>query len=538
MRRKFNHFLSRFWTVTPKDVSIVAALVFSQIFYYVITVVSAMMISILLDWVIPDFSYSKMGIWIVMSTGFFLLERIMEGTLVGYLYFKYEILLTVRKNLDVMSHIIRKPVYETNRYNEGYLFNLFLSDSSEVVSVSVQMLVQIISIVLSLTITLACLWFISPVMCLIEALLIPVYIFLSVSHRKKLEEVQSELRNSRDQLHSTILNMLKNKKAIKLAKQDAYFEEELTRSRAPFIKWSLAYWKNFFFAEELPLVAVSLGNILLLSVGTFQYIHQDLSLGMLVFSGTVSSLVAEQVKALLTRFLRRIAAVQSFERVDHFYEKTAPETIAADFQGNEIHLTDTDLSIDGKLLYHIPEFHTGTSGLVMIQGANGTGKSTLFNWLLGIVEPTAGVSASPEHIRLPKDLFDRTNYLSSPDILLETTVRDNICLGREDLPRLKEITDMLGIDFLDKTVSIHPVNLSFGEQQKIFLARVLCGSGSILILDEPTTNLDLDTRQRLTSYLRQEKERRLIFLISHDEELEAIADQIYQIENQLLTSRK
>lgn len=158
----------------------------------------------------------------------------------------------------------------------------------------------------------------------------------------------------------------------------------------------------------------------------------------------------------------------------------------------------------------------------------------MLNWMLEVTPPDTVQIGIDSKIRLPEKLFEKTAYLSSPDILFNGTVLDNILLGETKTAKTDEIMEMLGIDFTEKQVSTRPVNLSFGEQQKVFLARVLNRSSDYFILDEPTTNLDLATKQRLADYLRRLAEEKVIILIGHEKELQTIADKIYRIEEREL----
>lgn len=260
-----------------------------------------------------------------------------------------------------------------------------------------------------------------------------------------------------------------------------------------------------------------------------------LSLGMLVWVGTIGSLISEELKDLCTRFLRRMANGVSYDRVDEFDAATTTKAIGQyETDAQTISLEEIGIQIGGKFLYHIPEFATENTGIILLEGANGSGKSTLLNWMLEVAPPDIVQTGADSKIRFPERLFEKTSYLSSPDILFNGTVLDNILLGETKTAKTDEIMEMLGIDFTEKQVSTRPVNLSFGEQQKVFLARVLNRSSDYFILDEPTTNLDLATKQRLADYLRRLAEEKVIILIGHEKELQTIADKIYRIEEREL----
>ena len=99
--------------------------------------------------------------------------------------------------------------------------------------------------------------------------------------------------------------------------------------------------------------------------------------------------------------------------------------------------------------------------------------------------------------------------------------------------RAKEI---LQIDFEDKIIDDSVNNLSFGEQQKVNLLRVLSSDSDIILLDEPFTNLDKDTINNLTGYLKELKEKKTIVAIMHSDQLDRYADQFIEISNGRLTA--
>lgn len=83
-------------------------------------------------------------------------------------------------------------------------------------------------------------------------------------------------------------------------------------------------------------------------------------------------------------------------------------------------------------------------------------------------------------------------------------------------------------------VKTNPSNLSLGEEQKIFLIRTFIKEGDVIFLDEPSSNLDNESKIILKDFLEEEKKKKIIFLIAHDTLYENIADKIYLIEDKKL----
>ena len=93
---------------------------------------------------------------------------------------------------------------------------------------------------------------------------------------------------------------------------------------------------------------------------------------------------------------------------------------------------------------------------------------------------------------------------------------------------------LLGIDFEDKLINSNPINLSYGQQQKLNLLRVLSTESKYVILDEPMSNLDTKTQKNLKNYLVSLKGEKTIVLIMHDDQMDEFADKILRINDKSL----
>lgn len=536
MVAKWHDFIERFWVVDKRNIGIVCGLSLMQVAACILCIAETAMLSLLIDYILPDFSINKLAVWFGVSIAVVLGNRIFDGLFQGYLYFKYEILLTKNAIEKVLSQIMKKEIYEVDRYNEGYLMNLTFNDAVTMVSVSVQLLIQIPSTTVSICLTLLLLWQIAPLLCVVEIILIPMYIFSSLFFRKKLEQLQVKQREKKDILDSGILNILNHVKAVKLTGKSQYFLDYVSRIYVPYIEHVLKYWSQYFWAKELPGFIVKMGNVIMLVCGVVLYLRNDISLGILVLAGNIGSILLGQVNELLARILRRVANGESFSRIDGF--SLQREDIGIEKyetkESEHIVIKNADMYMEKNSLYHISEFRAGEPGIIMIKGANGTGKSTLLNWITKVISCENMQTASHSTIQIPQSLLADIVYLSSPNILIEETVRENILLGSGQTDIDSRLKEVLRIDFMEKMVTIKPVNLSFGEQQKIYLARVLNGDSHYILLDEPTTNLDIETKKRLIQYLCNLSKEKCIILIGHEEELEEKATKIYCISNDVL----
>jgi iron complex transport system ATP-binding protein len=164
-----------------------------------------------------------------------------------------------------------------------------------------------------------------------------------------------------------------------------------------------------------------------------------------------------------------------------------------------------------------------------ILGNNGAGKSTLLKCILGILRPRAGVVflAGADTSRLSRmDLARRMGYVAQRDGEGgRLTVFDAVLMGRRPhigwaagARDLKVVEEVIGELNLGHLALRHLDELSGGELQKVMIARALAQEPGIMLLDEPTSNLDLRNQLEVMEILRRAVEERDIaaLLAIHD----------------------
>lgn len=199
--------------------------------------------------------------------------------------------------------------------------------------------------------------------------------------------------------------------------------------------------------------------------------------------------------------------------------------------GEEQILSDVSLSV--------------TKGEILgIHGRSGSGKSTLLKLLMRFYDPKSG-SIKINGETLPdintRSLRDNMAYITQQTYIFNETIEENIRLARRDAT-LEEIMEAA------KKASIHDFilslpegyqtkmtelggNLSDGEKQRIGIARAFLHNAPIILLDEPTSNLDSLNEAMILKSLLNVKAEKLIILVSHRQSTMAICDQVIGIEN-------
>ena len=181
-------------------------------------------------------------------------------------------------------------------------------------------------------------------------------------------------------------------------------------------------------------------------------------------------------------------------------------------------------------------FRAGSA--VGLLGANGAGKSTLLKLAVGALEPQAGeilVNGKPLSAFEPSALRRRIGIVFQDNLIVTGTVRDNITL-RDPAFSEKDVDAALALSGFDAVVRRLPFgldtrignlcrrSLSGGERQRLAIARAIIRNPLILVLDEATNHLDVESRKTFAGLVARLRPGRLILLAGHDAETDRLCD--------------
>ena len=180
--------------------------------------------------------------------------------------------------------------------------------------------------------------------------------------------------------------------------------------------------------------------------------------------------------------------------------------------------------------------------VLALAGPSGSGKSTLLGVLLGLVEPNAGSVRVGDVDLAELDIAAwraRLAWVPQRPHLFAASVRDNVRLGRPDASndQVRHAIDAAGLSDaidglpqgLDTRLGDRGAGLSAGERQRVALARAFLRDAPLLLLDEPTANLDGRTEDEVLDAVRRLSRGRTVVLVAHRPALLAIADRVMQL---------
>ncbi|HXT71688.1 MAG TPA: ABC transporter ATP-binding protein [Vicinamibacterales bacterium] len=207
----------------------------------------------------------------------------------------------------------------------------------------------------------------------------------------------------------------------------------------------------------------------------------------------------------------------------------------------------------GKLAVDSLSFTARRGESIAIVGTNGSGKSTLIRLLSRLAVPTSGrilINGQDASKFSGRSLQREISVMFQDHVRYSMTMRDNIGVG--DVQRLidedavKRAAQDSGVaDFMkdweagyDTTLGqLFPQSkeLSWGQWQRVALARLYFKRCSMYLLDEPTASLDIEAERRTAQYLRARSRDHIVIVVTHNPELIALVDKVLPLTNGRLT---
>lgn len=347
------------------------------------------------------------------------------------------------------------------------------------------------------------------------------------------------------------LDSIKGIKEIVLNNAGESRKAEVDRRSDVLLEETRKMKKDITRAAAATELTVSLAIIAALAVGVLLVGCGMLSVGRMIIGvtavlGSFGPVIA--ISALPGNLTQTFA---SGDRVLNLLsEKPAVEPVenGEEFTFDNLNVSELSFSYDGKnpVLSDIC-MHAGKGEIIGIVGESGCGKSTFLKLLLRFWQKNRGTIAynGTDIDRIDgASLLDNVTMVSQTTYLFDESIEDNLRIAKPEATQqeIEEACRMASIhDFVmslpegyKTRVGALGDNLSAGEKQRLGLARAFLRGSSLILLDEPTSNVDSINEGIILKALREQKRSRSIILVSHRESTMAVADRVYRVEKGIM----
>ena len=368
----------------------------------------------------------------------------------------------------------------------------------------------------------------------------------------KLKESGVKYRAEFASFSAYFLDSIKGIKDIVLNNAGEEREKEVNKRSDGLLKETKKMKHNITRAGSAIELTVSVFVLITLAVGILLVRSDVLSLGRMiigmvtVFSSFGPVIAVGSLPGNLTQ------TFASGDRVLNLLaEKPAVEAVTngKDFDYENLDVKDLSFSYDGQteVLKDI-KMHAEKGEIIGIVGESGCGKSTSLKLLLRFWERSGG-EINYDDIDIDQintdSLLKNVTMVSQSTYLFEETIEDNLRIAKPDATQeeIENACKMASVhDFImtlpdgyKTQVGALGDNLSAGEKQRIGLARAFLRGSELILLDEPTSNVDSINEGIILKALKEQKNKKSIILVSHRESTMAIADRIYQVAGGVMT---
>ena len=336
--------------------------------------------------------------------------------------------------------------------------------------------------------------------------------------QKQTKEATSNLSAANEEFTTTVQNLFKGFEVFYTSNAVGQFVKRIKVASDALSEVKVSYRKKFSFVQ----LCISLLNF----IGK---ISVDVVAGIMVFAGMISvgaftaaGSLTFNCFASLEQVVQQLVQLKSIHvYFDKFNSLEADSNLQPDNSSLQqtLSLRDVTVSVNGHVIVQPVTFTIEKGKKYALLGDSGTGKSTLLNFLAGRNHEFTGEvildgkSLSKEQI---VQLRNITAYNPQKNHIFNATVKDNITLW-EDSP-FEEESRQMGLDQFtnaQEVVSEHGTKLSGGQRQRLALARTLLESDKVLLLDESTANLDLESARSIEVQLLQNPNLTLVIVTHH-----------------------
>lgn len=362
---------------------------------------------------------------------------------------------------------------------------------------------------------------------------LPFCLFTTYLQSKYVKPRFHECRQSFSSLNAFVQENISGNRVVKAFAKEEYEKEKFEKENDKYREAELgaaSIWCRFVPIFEL---LSNLLMVVLILYGGYQVICGEMTLGNLVTVNGYLWMLSNPLRFAgwwvndVQRFITSVEKIYDTYSKEPDVKKPKKGIKRKEMQGN-IEFRNVSYEVEGEDIIHNISFSVEKGQTVGILGSTGAGKSTIMNLLCRFYDVTEG-EVLVDGINVKNwdlhDLRDNIGMAMQDVFLFSDTIEGNIAYGKPDctFEEVKEAAVMSDANLFIKAmpdgyqtiVGERGVGLSGGQKQRISLARALLKKPSILILDDTTSAVDMETESYIQEQLKKLGRKHTVFVIAY-----------------------
>ncbi|BAN25159.1 ABC bacteriocin/lantibiotic exporter fused ATPase inner membrane and peptidase subunits [Caballeronia insecticola] len=506
--------------------------------------------NLVLDYVVAADNRNLLNTLVITFASIFLLGALSEYVQKYLTELLYN-LTQINSTAGLVGHLLRNPMSWFEKRHVGDVFARVKSQDE----ISIFATRTAVSLYIDLTVgTIALMLMLiqSPPLTAIALVIFAMYVIVAFCMYPAMRDTAALVMETSARCDDSMIETIRAASLLKLAQGEtrrtaiymtlfkAYASAVLQRSRLTCTRDAILKLVNYADTIIITWLAAQLMLGGKVSVGVFY--------SFLIYKSLMSERLASGINATFQYFMLSVPTARVDDIVECENERYTPLTDTQRAtevrQFEQIQVRDVTFTYgisDQPVLRHA-NIDIRKGDKIVITGPSGSGKSTLFK-LLSASEPLQEGQITLNGIAWPNLAVDEIRrhqaHMRQGDIILHGSIADNVTLfaGQTDDDRIHAILEQVGLlpDIMKLPMRTRTIisdtiaNISAGQRQRLLLARALYQQREVLLLDEPTSNLDPVSVQHVAALLRGLD--RTVVIITHDMSLASWFDMRYRFEN-------
>ncbi|MCR5322223.1 MAG: ABC transporter ATP-binding protein/permease [Lachnospiraceae bacterium] len=481
--------------------------------------------------------------------------RVISGYIREFTFDKtsFKVASDIRKHL--FGHIQSLSVEYFDKMNTGEIMSRVKDDVDKLQGAFGFIGMMFLQVVIHTVMILWCMWHISPLLTIFPFIALPVCACIAIIMERKLDKVYEEISDEDADLHTVAEENLAGVRVVKAFAREKFEIGKFLSHNKKYYDLNMKQSKVWIKYDPILQTITKLLTIVALLLGGLKVIKGEMTLGSLgaFLEYCANAVWPMEMLGWLSNELA--AAFASKKKLDRIYAETAVicDPVGyekSDFAFKDLVFENVSFTRENKSILNNVSFRLENGKTLGIMGATGSGKTTIINMMLRFYDPDEGrILLNGTDLReLPLETVRKNAAVVMQDVFLfSDTIEENIRLGRKDLLDDKDINEALekacAKEFVDKledgvgtVIGERGVGLSGGQKQRISMARAFAKHASVLVLDDSTSALDMETEHEVQMHLG-EMEGLTKLIIAHRISAVRHADEILVLENGKISER-
>jgi ATP-binding cassette subfamily B protein len=413
----------------------------------------------------------------------------------------------------------------------------------------------LIALVTFVSITVILVW-LDWRLALVTMLCVPLIALLAYQVARRLRPLWQNVQNETGALGTVMQESLSGMRVVKSFAREPFEIDKFDTKNRELRELNMSAMRLSAWNQPMMVLMLNIVTVLVIWVGGVSVIGHRLSLGTLVAVVQYVLLLGTPVRTfgfMITWFMRGLSGgSRIFSVLDTQSEiQDKPDALALENIEGRVQLEHVSFAYGkGPEVLHDISIDARPGQVIALLGATGSGKSTILNLLPRFYDPRSGrVLIDGQDVRDVTQASLRRNIgLVLQDVFLfNATLRDNIAYGVKDVTeeqmlaaaKIARVDDFVNIlpDGYDTWVGERGVTLSGGQKQRVAIARTLLLNPRILVLDDATSSVDMETEFLIQQALEAVMRGRTTFVVASRLRTIKSADQILVLDKGQIVER-